>query len=96
MKLGERPERKQRDATPSVRLTSEVKVSALSVWWITLGIGLDRSRPDCPQDSGAHERMYMDLKREVQAVATERVEWSGRRTSKPGGTSSTTSNRMRA
>jgi len=51
-------------------------LSALSAWWITLGIGLDRSRPGCPQDNGAHERMHLDLKREVQAVATERVERS--------------------
>jgi transposase InsO family protein len=51
-------------------------LSALSAWWITLGIGLDRSRPGCPQDNGAHERMHLDLKREVQALATERVERS--------------------
>lgn len=32
--------------------------------------------PGCPQDNGAHERMHVDLKREVQALATERVERS--------------------
>lgn len=51
-------------------------LSALSAWWIALGIGLDRSRPGCPQDNGAHERMHLDLKREVQALATEKVERS--------------------
>lgn len=37
-------------------------LSALSVWWIQLGIELERSRPGKPQDNAAHERMHRTLK----------------------------------
>jgi len=42
-------------------------LSKLSVWWLVLGIDLERSRPGCPQDNGAHERMHLDVRRELQA-----------------------------
>ena len=42
-------------------------LSRLSVWWLALGIDLERSRPGCPQDNGAHERMHLDIRRELQA-----------------------------
>lgn len=42
-------------------------LSRLSVWWLALGIDLERSRPGCPQDNGAHERMHRDVRRELQA-----------------------------
>jgi transposase InsO family protein len=42
-------------------------LSRLSVWWLALGIDLERSRPGCPQDNGAHERMHRDVKKELQA-----------------------------
>lgn len=42
-------------------------LSRLSVWWLALGIELERSRPGCPQDNGAHERMHLDVRRELQA-----------------------------
>jgi hypothetical protein len=38
----------------------------LSAWWASLGIVVVRSRPACPQDNGAHERMHADLFREVE------------------------------
>jgi transposase InsO family protein len=41
-------------------------LTRLSVWWIALGIDLDRSRPAHPQDNGAHERMHLDVAREVE------------------------------
>lgn len=41
-------------------------LSRLSVWWLALGIDLERSRPGCPQDNGAHERMHLDIRRELQ------------------------------
>lgn len=37
----------------------------LSVWWLRLGIRLERSRPGCPQDNGRHERMHRTLKAET-------------------------------
>ena len=37
-------------------------LSQLSVRWVKLGIRIERSRPGCPQDNGAHERMHRTLK----------------------------------
>ncbi len=42
-------------------------LSRLSAWWLALGIQLERSRPGCPQDNGAHERMHLDVRRELQS-----------------------------
>jgi len=39
------------------------ELSYLNVWWMRLGIVHQRSRPGCPQDNGAHERMHRTLKR---------------------------------
>jgi putative transposase len=40
-------------------------LSRLSVAWLKLGIQLHRSRPGCPQDNAAHERMHRTLKAET-------------------------------
>ena len=40
-------------------------LSKLNVWWRTLGIEHHRTRPGCPQDNGAHERMHRTLKKET-------------------------------
>jgi transposase InsO family protein len=41
------------------------RLSYLNVWWMRLGILHQRSRPGCPQDNGAHERMHRTLKRQA-------------------------------
>lgn len=41
-------------------------LSRLSAWWVVLGIDLERSRPGCPQDNGAHERLHLDIERELR------------------------------
>lgn len=41
-------------------------LTKLSVWWMSLGIQLDRTDPGCPQQNGAHERMHLDMKRELE------------------------------
>ncbi len=41
-------------------------LSRLSAWWVVLGIDLERGRPACPQDNGAHERLHLDIGRELQ------------------------------
>ena len=46
-------------------------LSQLSVWWLALGIDLERGRPGCPQDNGAHERLHRDIARELEAVSQE-------------------------
>lgn len=52
---------------PFICVRARAGLSALSAWWISLGIQLVRSRPGCPQDNGGHERMHRDVCAEVQA-----------------------------
>lgn len=40
-------------------------LSALSVWWQTLGIAVEFIRPGHPEDNGAHEQMHRELKRDT-------------------------------
>lgn len=40
-------------------------LTALSVWWIKLGIRPERIRPGKPYENGSHERMHLTLKREA-------------------------------
>ncbi|MGL6075345.1 MAG: IS481 family transposase [Fimbriiglobus sp.] len=40
-------------------------LSKLSVWWLRLGIGLERIRPGHPEENGRHERMHLTLKKEA-------------------------------
>jgi transposase InsO family protein len=40
-------------------------LSKLSVWWLRLGIAIERIRPGRPQQNGRHERMHLTLKREA-------------------------------
>ena len=40
-------------------------LSKLSVWWLRLGISIERIRPGHPQQNGRHERMHLTLKREA-------------------------------
>ncbi len=40
-------------------------LSKLSVWWLRLGINIERIRPGCPQQNGRHERMHLTLKKET-------------------------------
>lgn len=41
------------------------RLSRLAVWWIRLGIRLDRIHPASPQENGSHERFHRTLKRET-------------------------------
>ena len=40
-------------------------LSKLSVWWLRLGIALERIKPGNPQQNGRHERMHRTLKQET-------------------------------
>jgi len=40
-------------------------LTRLSVWWVRLGIKLERIEPGCPQQNGRHERMHRTLKESV-------------------------------
>lgn len=48
-------------------------LSKLSVWWLRLGIALERSKPGHPQDNGRHERMHRTLKAEATKPAAANV-----------------------
>jgi putative transposase len=41
------------------------RLSALSVWWIKLGVTPELTEPSSPQQNGAHERMHRTLKAEA-------------------------------
>jgi transposase InsO family protein len=40
-------------------------LSRLSVWWLRLGISIERIKPGHPQQNGRHERMHLTLKKET-------------------------------
>lgn len=40
-------------------------LSRLSVWWLRLGIAIERIKPGHPQQNGRHERMHLTLKKET-------------------------------
>jgi transposase InsO family protein len=40
-------------------------LSRLSVWWLRLGIQIERIKPGHPQQNGRHERMHLTLKKEA-------------------------------
>ena len=45
------------------------QLSRLSVWWLRLGIQIERIKPGCPQQNGRHERMHLTLKLETTKPA---------------------------
>jgi putative transposase len=53
---------------PFASATGLLGLSRLSVWWLAQGIDLERGRPGCPQDNGAHERMHRDIACELEAA----------------------------
>lgn len=46
-------------------------LSKLSVWWLRLGISIERIKPGNPQENGRHERMHLTLKKETTKPAGE-------------------------
>ena len=45
------------------------QLSKLSVWWLRLGISIERIQPGHPQQNGRHERMHLTLKTEATRPA---------------------------
>ena len=45
-------------------------LSRLSVWWLRLGIAIERIKPGHPQQNGRHERMHLTLKKEATKPAS--------------------------
>jgi putative transposase len=44
-------------------------LNKLAVWWLRLGIGIERIKPGHPQQNGRHERMHLTLKKEATKPA---------------------------
>jgi putative transposase len=54
------------NGSPFARAHSLLGLTRLSAWWLALGVDLVRGRPGCPQDNGGHERMHLDIFRELE------------------------------
>jgi putative transposase len=48
-------------------------LSKLSVWWLRLGIAIERIQPGHPEQNGRHERMHLTLKKEATKPASANV-----------------------
>jgi len=48
-------------------------LSKLAVWWLRLGIGLERIAPGHPEQNGRHERLHLTLKTEATHPAAPHV-----------------------
>ena len=44
-------------------------LSKLAVWWLRLGVAIERIKPGHPQQNGRHERMHLTLKKETTRPA---------------------------
>ncbi len=56
-------------ASPNALFT----LSKLSVWWLRLGITIERIKPGHPQQNGRHERMHLTLKKEATRPPGENI-----------------------
>jgi putative transposase len=46
-------------------------LSKLSVWWLRLGIHIERIKPGHPEQNGRHERIHLTLKKEATKPAAQ-------------------------
>ena len=53
------------NGTPFASPNGLYNLSKLSVWWLRLGIAIERIKPGHPQQNGRHERMHLTLKQET-------------------------------
>ena len=61
------------NGTPFAGGNSTWNLTRLSVWWIRLGIKLERIKPGNPQQNGRHERMHRTLKLEATKPAASNL-----------------------
>ena len=57
------------DGLPFASPNGLYNLSKLSVWWLRLGINIERIKPGHPQQNGRHERMHLTLKKETTRPA---------------------------
>jgi len=65
------PWRMRMDNGPPFASTGPAGLSQLSVWWLKLGIALERIEPGAPQQNGRHERMHATLKKHISQPPAE-------------------------
>jgi len=53
------------NGVPFASANALFNLSKLSVWWLRLGIAIERIKPGHPQQNGRHERMHLTLKKEA-------------------------------
>jgi len=53
------------NGTPFVAAAGTLRLTRLTVWWLKLGIVLERIQPGHPEQNGRHERMHRVLKNET-------------------------------
>jgi putative transposase len=58
---------------PFAAPTALYRLSKLAVWWLRLGIQIERIQPGQPQQNGRHERMHRTLKAEATKPAAANV-----------------------
>jgi putative transposase len=58
-------------------------LSTLAVWWLRLGIKIQRIKPGNPQQNGRHERMHRTLKKEATQPGTAATCRSDRHPDRP-------------
>src|SRR6266849_2653678 len=61
------------NGVPFAAPTALYRLSKLSVWWLRLGIQIERIQPGHPQQNGRHERMHLTLKQETTKPAAANV-----------------------
>src|SRR5579863_3118817 len=58
------------NGAPFASANSLFGLTRLSVWWLRLGIDIERIKPGHPQQNGRHERMHLTLKKEATKPAS--------------------------
>ncbi len=61
------------NGVPFAGPTALYRLSKLAVWWLRLGIRLERIAPGHPQQNGRHERMHLTLKKATTKPAGANV-----------------------
>src|SRR6201993_3850996 len=57
------------NGVPFASPNGRFNLSRLAVWWLRLGITIERIQPGHPQQNGRHERMHLTLKKEATKPA---------------------------
>lgn len=61
------------NGNPFASPMSVFNLSKLSVWWLRLGIKIERIKPGHPEQNGRHERMHLTLKKQATKPAGQNL-----------------------